>query len=145
MVKRSAAKPAGELRAALREAGLRATPSRVAVLRLLLSKGGPMSHADVAAALDEGGWDRATLYRNLLDLTKAGLARRNDLGDHVWRFEASGDHEVTLHPHFVCNACGGVECLDGAVVVVPRGAQAPRALTRGGVEVHVKGLCDACA
>lgn len=145
MVKKADAKSTGELRAVLRGAGLRATPSRVAVLRLLLAKGGPMSHADVATALEEGGWDRATLYRNLLDLTKTGLAHRNDLGDHVWRFEAAGDHEVTLHPHFVCNSCGGVECLDGAVIVVPRGAQAPRALKSGGVEVHVKGLCDTCA
>ncbi len=145
MVKRADARGPSELRAVLRAAGLRSTPSRVAVLRLLSSSAAPMSHADVAAALEEGGWDRATLYRNLLDLTRTGLAHRSDLGDHVWRFEAAGDHEVTLHPHFVCSACGGVACLDGAVIVVPRGAHAPRALTSGGVEVQVKGLCDACA
>ncbi|MCC6647470.1 MAG: transcriptional repressor [Polyangiaceae bacterium] len=145
MVKRAEAKGAGELRAALRAAGLRATPSRVAVLGLLSSASAPVSHGDAAAALEGGGWDRATLYRNLLDLTRAGLARRDDLGDHVWRFELARGHDVTLHPHFVCDECGEVSCLDGAVVVMPRGAAAPRALRTGGVEVHVKGRCDGCA
>ena len=50
-------------------------------------------HPDEARALPSAGrrsqaWDPATIYRNLTDLSEAGLARRTDVGDHVWRFEA---------------------------------------------------------
>lgn len=45
----------------------------------------------------------------------AGLLRRLELGDHVWRYEPtlSRDlHAVSDHPHFVCTNCGRVKCLD---------------------------------
>jgi Fur family ferric uptake transcriptional regulator len=130
-----------ELRTSVRAKGLRATPSRLAVLELLRSSDVPMSHGDVADRLSESSWDRATLYRNLTDLAEVGLVRRTDIGDHVWRFEAiDGDHE---HPHFVCTECGTVACLPEIELNVRR-AKAPRAIRQRKVEVHVRGLCDAC-
>jgi len=143
------------LRAALRAAGLRATLPRLAVLWALRGAGAPVSHNDVAAQLAAQGLDRATVYRNLLDLARAGLAHRTDLGDHVWRFEAvlqtaakasakkAGASEE--HPHFLCNQCGTVECLDDLTVQLGRSGRAPRALRRNDVEILVKGRCDSCA
>jgi Fur family ferric uptake transcriptional regulator len=139
------------LRNALRRAGLRVTLPRLAVLRALREANAPLSHGDVALALVDRGLDRATVYRNLLDLVRVGLARRTDLGDHVWRFEAMtvdpggrgpGSDE---HPHFVCNACGMVECLDDVIVQLSHQARVPRALRRQAVEILVKGRCDRCA
>ena len=84
-----------ELRTLVRQKGLRATPSRLAVLELLRSSDAPMSHGDVADRLASQAWDRATIYRNLTDLAEVGLVRRTDVGDHVWRFEAvTEDHEA---------------------------------------------------
>ena len=132
------------LRAALREAGLRATPSRIAVLRLLREAEAPVSHGEVVGKLASQAWDPATIYRNLTDLADVGLARRTDVGDHVWRFEAVTDsHAATAHPHFVCTECGTVECLPDVDYVVPR-AKAPRAIRQKRVEVQMRGLCDAC-
>ncbi len=129
----------------LRRAGLRVTPARLAVLSALRARGGPASHAEIAEALPGARRDRATVYRNLLDLVKAGLARRRDLGDHVWRFEAAaplpGGKE---HPHFLCTSCGSLECLDTLRVELKRGARVPRALREDAVEILVKGLCDEC-
>jgi len=140
-----------ELRALVRAKGLRATPSRLAVLELLRISDAPMSHGDVADRLATQAWDRATLYRNLIDLADAGLARRTDVGDHVWRFEAvSDEHEAAAHPHFVCTECGSVECLPHLELAVrtsrstSRSARPPRAVKQRQVEVHVRGLCDAC-
>jgi Fur family ferric uptake transcriptional regulator len=135
-----------ELRAAIRAAGLRATPSRLAVLELLRDRDAPMSHGDVAERLAShpGAWDRATIYRNLTDLAEAGLVRRTDLGDHVWRFEpVRDDHPRDTHPHFVCTECGVVECLPELELGLGR-AKAPRAVRQRKVEVNVRGLCDAC-
>jgi Fur family ferric uptake transcriptional regulator len=132
-----------ELRAAVRASGLRATPSRLAVLELLRASTGPMSHGEVADRLASQAWDRATLYRNLTDLAEVGLARRTDVGDHVWRFEAVTDDHDTRHPHFMCTECGGIECLPDIELAVRR-ARAPRAVKQRQVEVHVRGICDAC-
>jgi Fur family transcriptional regulator, ferric uptake regulator len=139
------AKNLDELRAAVRARGLRATPSRLGVLEVLRACDTPMSHGDVAERLASQPWDRATIYRNLVDLVEAGLARRTDVGDHVWRFEArtpGNDHDMA-HPHFVCIECGSIECLPELELAVRR-AKAPRALKQRQVEVHVRGLCDAC-
>jgi Fur family transcriptional regulator, ferric uptake regulator len=134
-----------ELRTAVRARGLRATPSRLGVLEVLRASDAPMSHGDVADKLASQPWDRATIYRNLVDLVEAGLARRTDVGDHVWRFEArmpGHDHDQA-HPHFVCIECGSIECLPELELAVRR-AKAPRAVKQRQVEVHVRGLCDAC-
>jgi Fur family transcriptional regulator, ferric uptake regulator len=135
----------GAERAAIRDAGLRATASRIAVLRELRAAGRPLSHADIVGSLEEQPWDRATLYRNLIDLAGVGLARRVELGDRVWRFDAStqGHQAAGLHPHFVCTMCGSVECLPRMDFVPPRRG-VPAALVRREVEVQVRGVCDAC-
>lgn len=143
------AKNTDELRSAVRASGLRATPSRLAVLEVVRANGVPMSHGDVADRLASHAWDRATIYRNLIDLAEAGLLRRTDMGDHVWRFEAiSDEHDTAAHPHFVCTECGTVECLPEVELAQRARAQgrkkAPRAVKQRQVEVHVRGLCDAC-
>lgn len=137
-----------ELRSAVRGKGLRATPSRLAVLELLRSSDTPMSHGDVADRLASQAWDRATIYRNLTDLAEAGLVRRTDVGDHVWRFEAvSAEHASNAHPHFVCTECGTVACLPELELVSRQASRSkpPRSVKQRQVEVHVRGLCDACA
>ena len=137
-----------ELKTLLREAGLRATSARAAVYECLVEAGRPLTHADVCERLREDGFDRATVYRNLADLSNANLVRRSDLGDHLWRFELAGKAEHTeeeeVHPHFVCTECGTTLCLpDGTISVQPiKGA--PRVLRTGRYEVQVRGACNAC-
>ena len=130
---------------AIRAQGLRATPSRLAVLELLDRAATPMSHGQVAQALRERTWDRATLYRNLLDLTHAGLLRRKDLGDHIWRYERvrNAEHE-TKHPHFVCTICGEVSCMPGLGVALRQRTGIPMAVREREVEVEIRGRCDRC-
>jgi Fur family ferric uptake transcriptional regulator len=133
-----------DLRSLLRSVGLRATAPRLAVLARLVEARTAQTHGDVAARL-EVDFDRATVYRNLMDLTNAGLVHRSDIGDHVGRFEWVGGHVAAEHPHFICGSCGTVTCLpeDAVSVRVSRGA--PRALKkRRGVTVQLRGLCDAC-
>ena len=99
---------------AIREAGLRATPARIATLNLLHKATSPLTHAEVADELQDLGIDKATVFRNLNDLATAGLLRKTELGDRVWRFELIGEeqNEGSAHPHFVCVDCGVVSCMD---------------------------------
>ncbi len=104
-----------------------------------------MSHNEMADRLVGESWDRATIYRNLLDLVRVDLARRTDVGDHVWRFEmANGKHDRTEHPHFVCTDCGEVECLPASTVAVKHSGNIPAALRSKDIEVQVRGRCDRC-
>ncbi len=132
------------LRQELREAGLRATGARISVLRVLREAARPMSHAEVADALTGEPWDKATVYRNLVDLAGVGLLRRVVLGGRVWRFEDADqtEHDNLSHAHFVCVKCGTVECLPEDAVSVGNTASLPSA---GRVEVQLRGECLDCS
>jgi Fur family ferric uptake transcriptional regulator len=143
------ATPIAALQSELRRHGLRSTSPRLAVLAHLQRATSPLSHGEITEALAGHGFDRATVYRNLMDLADKGIVARSDLGDHVWRFELrrkeapAGGHG-TGHPHFVCTDCGDIECLPPLAVKVVGAEGAPRALAQKAVEVQVKGLCDEC-
>ena len=163
--------PVDAVKACIRQAGLRCTPARVAVMQHLDRAHGPRTHAEVAESLADHGFDRATIYRNLIELTEAKLVNRVELGDHVWRFERKrpadgGAGHAEDHPHFVCTTCGEVSCLDDVnVAITPkqpaagRGGKVPgkasgratgkaSARGQGGIrevtEVLLKGRCDNC-
>ena len=138
---------AAELKDEIHRHGMRSTAPRIAVLAHLHAAIAPLSHPEIYEALERLGYDRATIYRNLIDLAEAGIVMRSDLGDHVWRFErrqAKAGHSEA-HPHFVCVDCGGVTCLPDLAVQVVAASGAPRALRTKQVEVQVKGRCDDCA
>ena len=131
-----------DLRQLLVDKSIRVTGQRMAVLRELARLRIPTSHAELTERLAGPGLDRATIYRNLLSLTEAGLLVRTQLGDGVWRFELPNTQstEHNTHPHFVCNDCGEVLCL-------PRSAVALRAETGSNevTEIQLRGRCAACA
>ena len=132
------------IKQAIREAGLRATPARIATLQLLRESISPLTHAFVAEHLSATGVDKATAFRNLNDMTEAGLLRRTEVGDHVWRFEAimGDDGHDNGHPHFLCVDCGTVSCLDD--VKLTAGSQ--RASEKFGevTEILLRGHCNDC-
>jgi Fur family ferric uptake transcriptional regulator len=133
--------PVADMKARIRAAGLKWTASRAAVLGVIEGSPKPLSHADVATTLERLGFDKATVYRNLMDLADAGLARRLELGDHTWRFESrTRTDDGVMHPHFVCTTCGGVQCLpESALRLTTRGTGL------GNVrEVLLKGDCAEC-
>ncbi len=78
-----------ELRARLRTTGLRSTTARLAVLQRLEVCSTPLTHGELADYLVPLGFDRATVYRNLMDLTEKGLVARTELGDHVLALRAA--------------------------------------------------------
>ncbi|MCX7403665.1 MAG: transcriptional repressor [Planctomycetia bacterium] len=153
------------VKARIRAVGLRCTAARLTVMQHLMAASGPETHAEVSDALADRSFDRATIYRNLTELTEAKLVTRVELGDHVWRFELkrpgkAGSHGED-HPHFLCTKCGEVSCLDDVTVAItPKpvatgmrasfGAGKPKAAThrsqgiRSVTEVLLKGECNKC-
>jgi len=132
--------PARELIAAH---GGRVTRTRIAVIEVLQAASHPLSHDEVAAALDAGGiaHDRVTLYRALEWLVEQGIARRIASGERAWHFEIrrGDDHR---HAHFHCDRCGQVLCLEDipatASAALPAGFELDRA------ELVLHGACADC-
>lgn len=131
----------------LRSAGLRCTPVRVGMLRLLGEAGRALSAAQLLERMP-GRTDKVTLYRTLNTLTGKSLLHRVRGDDQIWRY-GMGKPRVAAHQahaHFVCDECGTVECLANAPV-------AKRVRKRAGIrrgyrvdysEVLVHGSCAGC-
>jgi Fur family ferric uptake transcriptional regulator len=146
MKKSKAVDEVAELKALLHKAGLRSTSARLAVLRQLRDALVPLSHADLAKELVPTGLDRATVYRNLMDLAEAGMVARAELGDHVWRYELRrhiGEHDVE-HPHFVCVDCGKVTCLNDVKFELTPEPGSKKSSIGALTEVLLKGHCGKC-
>ena len=136
------------LKSLVRGVGLRCTTARLAVLEQMLTAPGPQTHAEVSTALDHRGFDRATIYRNLTELTEAKLVTRVDLGDHVWRFEVSCLDDVTVA--ITQRAVGDTPAASAGGIAAAKGGKksVPAAGKRQGIpavtEVLLKGTCGNC-
>ncbi|MBL9094701.1 MAG: transcriptional repressor [Planctomycetaceae bacterium] len=147
MAKKKRGDEIAELKAMLRGAGLRSTSARLAVLQQLLATKTPLSHAELAKELVPTGLDRATVYRNLMDLAEAGIVSRAELGDHVWRYEVrrEGHEHSAEHPHFVCVDCGEVTCLTETSVDITPTPGTKKSSIGSLTEVLLKGHCGKCS
>lgn len=143
MKKKSEANDIELAREILRAAGLRSTPARIAVLIALQKGSKPQTHAELSEHLVPLGFDKATVFRNLTDLTDVELVSRTELGDHVWRFEIRDpNHDRSSHPHFVCVDCGTVSCMEG--MNLPDDKQRQSLNISRISEILVKGHCLVC-
>lgn len=132
-----------DLPAALRDAGLRVTASRVAVLSAV-GEGRHLTADQVAAAVRGrvGTISTQAVYDVLGALTRAGLTRRIEPARSPARYETRvGDN----HHHVVCRSCGAVSDVDCVVGEAPCVLPAdPNGFVIDEAEVTFWGLCPAC-
>ncbi len=133
-----------EIKQLLKDHNLRATAPRVAVISLLQSQHRPMSYSEVAEALGDQAWDPATLFRNLVKLEEAGLARVVSHAGGMARYELTiGQDHSHIHPHFVCTDCGAVSCLSEISIPVPD-MSGPWGESIRSASVQFQGRCPTC-
>jgi Fur family ferric uptake transcriptional regulator len=127
----------------LRDAGLRVTRPRLAVLDALVE----LAHADtesvIAAVRRElPEVSHQAVYDSLRALTEAGLVRRIQPAGSVARYEARvGDN----HHHIVCRSCGTIadaDCVTGEAPCMT--ASDDRGFSIDEAEVTYWGLCPDC-
>ncbi|MES1171317.1 MAG: Fur family transcriptional regulator [Actinomycetota bacterium] len=128
----------------LREASLRVTRPRVAVLAAVY--GHP--HADTSSILDTvrgrlGEVSQQAVYDVLGALTDAGLVRRIHPPGSVARYESRvGDN----HHHVVCRSCGAIADVDCAVGPAPCLTPSDdHGFAIDEAEVVYSGLCPRCS
>jgi Fur family transcriptional regulator, stress-responsive regulator len=133
-----------ECERALREAGLRVTRPRVAVLSAVHEH--PHLDTDTITGLvraDLGAVSHQAVYDVLRALTTAGLLRRIEPTGSAARYEARvGDN----HHHLVCRSCGAITDVDCVVGVAPcLTAPDDHGFVVDEAEVVFWGLCPACS
>jgi Fe2+ or Zn2+ uptake regulation protein len=104
-----------ELAEKLRSAGLKATPRRIEILKVLSRGCGPLSVEELHAKLRKHDCDPVTLYRALSSFQKVRLVRRCDLGEGPVRYEYH-DHQGEHHHHVVCTECRELRSVDFCLV-----------------------------
>ena len=127
----------------LRDAGLRVTEPRLAVLAALEAHphaAADAVHAAVLAHLPDVSLQ--TVYNVLRDLTGSGITRSIEPADHPARYELRvGDN----HHHLVCTGCGAiadVDCIVGQAPCLDPDDDHGFAVTEA--EVTFWGRCAAC-
>ncbi|MBI2327801.1 transcriptional repressor [Candidatus Curtissbacteria bacterium] len=92
----------------LKEASLKATPARLAILKLLESTEKPVDVKAVRSFIRKNNskTDPATIFRILNSFTKRGLARQIYLNESKARYERANKIE---HHHLICQSCGQVQ------------------------------------
>jgi Fur family ferric uptake transcriptional regulator len=153
-VKRDPSQPAPAAAAdILRTAGLRRTPVRNGVLEVLAGARGPLAVPQIIEQLPEHT-DAVTVYRTLNTFTRKRLVHRVHGEDRTWRYALSAGNggggprqpSAHQHPHFVCDECGTVECLEDSAIpktLVPSLHVGSRYAVRY-PEVVLHGLCPKC-
>ncbi|HYI81026.1 MAG TPA: Fur family transcriptional regulator [Thermoleophilaceae bacterium] len=127
----------------MRDAGLRATRPRVAVLTAVYEH----PHADTSSIMGVarealGDVSVQAVYDVLGALTAAGLVRRIEPAGSVARYESRvGDN----HHHVICRSCGSIADVDCAVGHTPcLTASDAHGYSIDEAEVVYWGLCPAC-
>ena len=128
----------------LREAALRVTGPRLAVLRAVHEHPHADTDAVIGAVRDRlAVVSHQAVYDVLRALTAAGLVRRIQPAGSVARYEARvGDN----HHHAVCRSCGAISDVDCAVGYTPcLTAAGDSGYEIGEAEVIYWGRCPGCA
>ena len=131
-----------DVEARLREAELRLTPQRFAVLEYLTRAPGHPTADQIAAEINRRfpRASRATVYNTLGALREAGLVREVLLDDAVTRYESN----IEPHHHFVCRACGRLEDVPPDAFDTPARVELEGGHEVEAVEVVLRGLCGPC-
>lgn len=91
----------------LRQAGLRRTPVRVALLHALRRAKEPLNATQLFRRTET--INRVTVYRTLETLIDAGVVTKLDLGRGHALYELSSGHH---HHHFSCQECHKITAVD---------------------------------
>jgi Fur family ferric uptake transcriptional regulator len=112
----------------IQQCGLKATPGRLALLEHLYKSDAPLCYEQVKVAVTI---DKATFYRTMATFEANGIVDAFEFPDNRRHYE----YHRHPHAHFICSACGGVECLKQSSISLPNYK----------IEtIVIKGTCPAC-
>ena len=133
-----------ELTTSFRDQGLRVTPQRQCIFRLLQGHDG---HPTVEALYESAQVEMPTIslktvYQTVHDLAGMGEVSLLDLGTGSVRVDPNVEE---AHHHLICAKCGKVRDLLVDVSELAPPARQRHGFTVSSVEVNFRGVCEECA
>ncbi len=128
----------------LNQAELRATPARIAVMKLLENTTTPVDVTMIKEYLDEKNieTDPATVFRIVNMFQQKGLVKQIFFNEGKFRYELAGKPE---HHHLVCDSCGQVETFaDCAIPALEKDIKKRKGFKVTSHSLEFYGLCDNC-
>jgi Fur family ferric uptake transcriptional regulator len=133
----------------LQRIGLRRTPVRMGVLTVLAAAEQPLGVQQVLEKLPDHT-DTVTVYRTLNTFTTKQVVHRVRGEDRTWRYALTPTDTPKqtphAHPHFVCETCGTVECLEQSQIPTSliRSLKVAERYEIRYPEVVLHGVCPRC-
>ena len=128
----------------LKEKGLKLTPQRMVIFRILSESNQHVTVDQVyqKASAEYPMLSPATVYRNMEQMVDAGLLTRLDLGGSSMRYDTNLDE----HHHFVCSKCGKVSdvYLEDIQYKVDANRSHLEKAKINSLDLHLQGTCGEC-
>lgn len=128
-----------------RPAGGRRSNKRDRIVGVFLRQPGHLSADELVDLIrrEDAQISRATIYRTLLWMVEAGIARRVDFGDGKFRFEHAYRHP--RHFHLICKTCNqSFEFLSSDIETLIEEVATVRRFTPRQSVVQIYGTCESC-
>ena len=141
--------PVEKFREFLGTRGKRLTQERETIVREIFADHEHFDSDQIVSRLtqprrDGGRVSRATVYRTLRELEKAGLIRKVARSNDREVYEH--DYGYPQHDHFICEKCSQlVEFRNEEISSVLERVSAEHGFRMKGHRLEVHGICDACA
>ena len=134
-----------ELAARLREAGLRVTANRVAILDAVTRHWAHPAAEEIWEGLRPGfpSLSLSTVYQTLETFIRAGLCVRMRGGDG--RLRVDGTIHAGAHDHAICRVCGTIYDVPRPAEGMPAPAALPEGLQLQAVRLEYEVLCRDCS
>ena len=132
-----------QAREMLKAAKLYCTAGRMAILKVLMKAGKPLSQEQIADRSGKEHFDKVTIYRTLESLLGVGLVHKVFIDKRAQHFElAHNCTERQCHPHFTCTSCGDTHCL--TEISLPLAKSPHKGFVIHRQQVRLEGICPNC-
>ncbi|MFW6042806.1 MAG: Fur family transcriptional regulator [Marinilabiliaceae bacterium] len=121
------------------------TTPRVALIRTLQQEDYPLSESEIKERMGDM-YDRATFYRSVQTLSKAGIIHRivadNVMVKYALNNCEKGHHHQIDHAHFYCRQCHDLYCLKD--IKLQQNLNLPEGFVDEEHDLVIRGICDRC-
>lgn len=120
---------------------LKRTSCREGIIELMIQSGQALSENEIRDRL-ASHYDRTTFYRSFKTLVQHQILHKIVIDTSLVKYglDQSRIHQQ-LHPHFYCNDCHSVSCLEELAADYIR---LPNGFVSQETEILIKGLCPEC-
>jgi len=128
----------------LEEKAVRITPMRQLLLEYFLQHDGTFGLMELENAFPKS--DRITMYRTLKTFEEKGIIHGINNGTGEVKYALCDEHctpihHIDQHPHFQCEQCKRVTCIDS--LVIPK-MELPKGYVSKEMNMVIKGVCPDC-